>query len=360
MQFVALLTDFHVGQRNLAEHHGLPCLALASFPLSTISTPSGFSIMFSQEYPRFYDLLSNSRPPYLTKADLRSWMWKTFLDDAAEFRELMGASTLVPFEDIIVDIENEDSKELPMATRVVSTVSLELAKLVDRKLDLESLNVEYVGLFPPLPTPTSCESAISAFLESLDSTLKESDAPLILVYFGSMTRLSRHLLDSDSVLKLARTIEEASSGLSTPAKIVWIGEGPIAEALRPAGTLVVQLPPHFAFPALVSHLKQKHAKIVTITHGGSGTVQSLLQFGGIRQICVPLRFDQSKWADAVEELEAGKKVDVESSAEEWKKAMEDCLKLEPPTTVGGTGSGLEKALELVSELMASSFSVPKS
>lgn len=78
-------------------------------------------------------------------------------------------------------------------------------------------------------------------------------------------------------------------------------------------------------------------------------MQSLLHLG-VPQICVPLRFDQEDWAELVEKLGAGVRVDVQAGGADWMDAVRKCAGLRVEARVMKT-DGVEKCLGLIRTLV---------
>ncbi|KAI9021128.1 hypothetical protein DFJ74DRAFT_115290 [Hyaloraphidium curvatum] len=323
---------------NLAEASGAPSIALTSFPAALSSAPARFAEQFGEMYPKFAAALRSYvgegfgvPSGKLSWADIETFQWRMFLDDSEAFRSRIGLES-IPFEDCILAFEEgaaEGSRNaLPPSTPLLSTIWPELATVLDSQSPSrhrQGGNIRYVGLLPELPLPPEQHEFAEMALSSLVASHPEGSSRIVLLYFGSMERLSLRLQNRDDVVRLCRELTHAVSQ-RPGTSIIWTTsrvDGETTSWIREASPAVVLfcLPPGLSFPSLVSRFLAAGKDVLPITHGGSGTAQSLLELP-VPQLLVPLRFDQGMWGEAVEALGRGRRVELDVGAEEWGRAMD--------------------------------------
>lgn len=326
---------------NFAESLDIPSLGVASFPRIHARPPEAFAEAFCDTYPRFSSALKASRPPTMNWDDVLSWQWRIFIDDAARFRSACEM-TEVPFEYLIEDFEDGKLGALPDATPVISTVSPNLSSELDRLTGVDgNANWHLVGPLPALPAPAEHQKIIEIFVSQFLTSIRGA-GQIILVHFGSMRSLSARLADASH---LSRSIAAVAVELNIrAAQVFWIETE--ANQPFPQSISALELPKFLPFTEFVVRLVDSNIDPVVIHHGGSGTTQTMLKLG-IRQIVVPLRFDQWDWAQLVQSLDRGRTVELEAGPDQWRIALDWCRTswLEPLPLAND--NAMDRVMELI-------------
>ncbi|KAJ3169806.1 hypothetical protein HDU88_000444 [Geranomyces variabilis] len=311
---------------SVAERMRVPCVAVSPFlaPLGGGDMPEGVT-----------EAVGGTIKDAGTWAAVEHWAWRVFLDDVGGYREGIGLCADV-LCNCASDSDSPVAGEPKSATRGFSVPPLMYC--------LSPGVVAAAGVQLPLGAGVSCvgfltdeddedneEERKQNQEEDVVREILQQHTRVIYITFGSMDAMHPALTDAKSAATLLQTV--AYSLQLADAHALWQVASPasaVAQAYatqRIASSSASRLLNRITIISSTSHgFLLPHGNIFprcagVVHHGGAGTFHCALA-AGVRQLVVPLMFDQRFWARVGVQLGVARMCEVDGEFAAWRDGVQ--------------------------------------
>ncbi|KAI8585152.1 hypothetical protein BDZ88DRAFT_38129 [Geranomyces variabilis] len=311
---------------SVAERMRVPCVAVSPFlaPLGGGDMPEGVT-----------EAVGGAIRDAGTWAAVEHWAWRVFLDDVGRYREGIGLCA-----DVLCacasDSDSPVAGEAKSSTKGFSVPPLMYC--------LSPAVVAAAGVQLPSGAGLSCVGFLTDEDDEDDDEEEKQDQEeenvvrnilqqhprVIYITFGSMDEMYPALTDAKRAATLLQTV--AYSLQLADAHALWQVASPasaVAQAYASqsiASSSASRLLNRITIISSTSHgLLLPHAKIFprcagVVHHGGAGTFHCALA-AGVRQLVVPLMFDQRFWARVGAHLGVARMCEVDGEFAAWRDGL---------------------------------------
>ncbi|KAJ3177598.1 hypothetical protein HDU87_004351 [Geranomyces variabilis] len=298
---------------SVAERMRVPCAAVSPFlaPLGGGDMPKGLSTA-----------IGGTIEDAGTWAAIEHWAWRMFLDDVGRYREGIGLCA-----DVICDCNETRTGGFAVPSLMYR---LSPAVLAAAGVQLPAgAGVSCVGFFAN--DDDFAEGKGEEDMESVVCDILQQHSRVIYITFGSMDAMHPALTEAESAATLLQTIAYCLQ--LADAHAIWQVASPASaiaqtySSQRATSMSASRLLNRITIVSGTTHrVLLPHGKIFSrcagvVHHGGAGTFHCALA-AGVRQLVVPLMFDQRFWARVGMQLGVARMCEVDGEFAAWRDAVQ--------------------------------------